>query len=125
MKRIALLMLGATLMAMAAQAQSSPRPNDDRNKNESQLRSLQGQVMGHKDSPLPEAVVYLKNTKTLAIRTFIANQNGEYQFNALAPNVDYELHAEYNGKKSDVKTLSAFDSRAKAFMNIRIDTGQK
>jgi protocatechuate 3,4-dioxygenase beta subunit len=124
MKKIALV-VAALLLATAAVAQSSPRNSSEDRKNESQLRSLQGQVMGRKDAPLPEAVVYLKNTKTLAVRTFIANQNGEYQFNALAPNVDYELYAEYNGKKSDTKTLSAFDNRAKAFMNIKIDTPGK
>ena len=122
MKKIAIALTGAVLL-MAATAQTVAASTD--RKSESQLRSLQGQVMGQKDVALPEAVVYLKNTKTLAVRTFIANQNGEYQFHALAPNVDYELYAEYSGKKSDTKTLSSFDNRAKAFINLHIDAALK
>src|SRR4051812_38171904 len=76
-----------------------------------QSRSLQGQVMDDSDAPIGGAIVYLKNTKTLAIKTFIAEKDGNYRFNALSPNVDYEVYAERDGKKSDSKTLSSFDSR--------------
>jgi len=121
-----LLVLGACLAAgtLAVAAASPPNPQS-RKDNQPQLRSLQGQVMGHGDAPLPEAVVYLKNTKTLAIRTFIADQSANYQFNGLAPNVDYEIHAEYDGHKSDVKTLSSFDNRNRAYLNLHIPTDPK
>lgn len=119
MKKL-LMVLGACLAAVVAVRAASPPNPADRKENQPQLRSLQGQVMGHADAPLPEAVVYLKNTKTLAIRTFIADQSGNYQFNGLAPNVDYEIHAEYDGHKSDVKTLSSFDNRNRAYLNLHI-----
>jgi len=121
-----LFIVATTMAAVFATAQGMPStPTTQRKGSESQLRSLLGQVMGHKDSALPEAIVYLKNTKSLAVRTFIADKNGEYQFNALAPNIDYEIFAEYDGKKSDVKTLSAFDNRNKAYINLHIDTPKK
>jgi protocatechuate 3,4-dioxygenase beta subunit len=87
---------------------------------EQQARSLQGQVMNGNDAPLPEAIVYLKNTKTMTVKTFIAGKDGNYRFNALSPNVDYEVYAEHNGKRSDTKTLSSFDSRKSATINLRV-----
>lgn len=84
-------------------------------------RTLQGQVMKGGETPLPGAVVYLKNTKTMAVRSFISDNSGNYRFTSLSPNVDYEVHAEYKGSKSDVKTLSAFDSRATATINLKVN----
>ncbi len=85
-----------------------------------QTRSLQGQVMNDADAPIPTAIVYLKNTKTLAVKTFIADKDGIYRFTALSPNVDYEVYAEKDGKKSDTKTLSSFDSKKQATINLKI-----
>jgi hypothetical protein len=119
-KRLVMIVtVGGMLLAMAAAQQNKV------DKNSSQLRSLTGTVLGKEDAPLPNAIVYLKNTKTLAVRTYIANTGGEFQFNALSPNVDYELFAEYEGKKSDTKTVSSFDSRSKVHMNLHIDATPK
>src|SRR4051812_11360238 len=85
------------------------------------MRTLVGQVVDKGDNPIPNAIVYLKNTKTLAVKTFIAQPDGNYRFHALSPNVDYEVHAEMSGKSSDVKTLSSFDSRKEAHINLRLD----
>jgi Carboxypeptidase regulatory-like domain len=87
---------------------------------EPQVRSLTGEVMNQQDKPLAGAIVYLKNSKTLSVKTFIAGQDGTYRFNALSPNVDYEVYAEHNGRKSDAKTLSSFDSRRTAYINLKI-----
>jgi hypothetical protein len=84
-------------------------------------RTLQGQVMKGGEVPLPGAVVYLKNTKNMAVRSFISDDKGNYRFTSLSPNVDYEVHAEYQGTKSDVKTLSAFDTRASAMINLKVN----
>ena len=86
-------------------------------------RTLQGQVVKSGDAPLPGAVVYLKNTKTLSIRTFVSDDKGNYRFASLSPNVDYEVYAEYKGAKSDTKTLSAFDSRTTATINLKVNAG--
>lgn len=84
-------------------------------------RDLVGFVFDKVDKPLPNAVVYIKNTKTLSVRTFIADGQAAYRFHALSPNVDYEVWAEYQGKKSDTKTLSSFDNRANARINLKIN----
>ncbi len=106
---LAVLMLALAQFAFAEQGKNQP-----------QARELLGQVTSKADAPLANAIVYLKNTKTMAVKTYIVGQDGNYRFTALSPNVDYEVHAEHNGKKSDTKTLSSFDSRATAVINLRI-----
>ena len=85
-------------------------------------RLLTGRVVDKQDAPLASAVVYLANTRTRAVKTFIVGQDGNYRFPALSPNVDYEVYAQYQGHKSDTKTVSQFDTRAQVNINLRIDT---
>ena len=80
-------------------------------KNQDQLRSLTGHVIDRQEQAVPKAIVYLKNTKSLLVKTYIADADGAYRFPALSPNVDYEVYAEFNGARSDTKTLSSFDNR--------------
>ncbi len=121
MKRIAVVLV-LSVVSLGVVAFASPAPAGY--KDEAQTRLLTGQVMSHADTPLPNAVVYLKNTRTLAVKTFITDAQGNYRFPALSPNVDYEVYAEFKGHKSDTKTLSSFDSRSHAFINLKVDTGK-
>jgi hypothetical protein len=73
-------------------------------KGEETTRSVEGVVMTAEDAPAPGAVVQLKNTKTLQIRSFIAKENGAYYFHELSPDVDYELKADLQGSSSGSKT---------------------
>jgi hypothetical protein len=84
-------------------------------------RTLTGLVLDKSDRPVPGAVVYLKNTKTLAVKSFFSQKDGAYRFPELPLNTDFEVWAEKDGKKSGVKTLSQFDDRAAANINLRID----
>jgi hypothetical protein len=84
-------------------------------------RNLAGTVFDKADHVVPNAIVYLKNTRSLSVTTFIAEQDGSYRFNNLSPNIDYEVHAESNGRKSPVKTLSSFDTRKQAHINLKLD----
>ena len=93
----------------------------DKNEKESgNVRSVEGVVTDAQEKPVPGAVVYIKNSKTLQIRSFIAKDEGSYYFHSLSPDVDYELHAESNGVSSPNKTLSSFDSRKKAVINLKL-----
>jgi hypothetical protein len=85
-----------------------------------QLRTLTGQVFSSENQPLTKAIVYLKNTKTLAIKTYITETDGSYRFPALSPAVGYEVYAEYQGARSDTKTLSEFDSRKEPKISLVI-----
>jgi hypothetical protein len=83
-------------------------------------RAVQGVVTDGADNPLQGAVVQLKDTKSLQIRSFITRDGGSYHFNGLSTDIDYELKADFQGKSSDTKTLSSFDSRKQAVMNLKI-----
>lgn len=85
-------------------------------------RLLTGRVVDKQDAPLPSSVVYLANTRTRAVKTFIVGQDGMYRFPALSPNVDYEVYAQYKEHKSDTKTVSQFDTRPTVNINLKIDT---
>lgn len=116
--------LGITLLfilalPMAAEPFGALALASDRNQDAS--RTLIGVVSDKNDKPLPNAIVYLKNTKTLTVRTFIADSQASYRFHELSPNVDYEVWAEYHGKKSDTKTLSSFDTRTNARINLKVN----
>jgi hypothetical protein len=125
MKRISILLLFAlAVLGARAYAQSFGQASRFASADQQSSRNLTGQVLTPSDQPLPSAVVYLKNTKTLAVKSFITENDGGYRFHALAPNVDYEVYAEYQGKKSSTKTVSAFDSRANVTLNLHIDVSK-
>jgi Carboxypeptidase regulatory-like domain len=85
-------------------------------------RLLTGKVIDKQDNPLPNSVVYLTDTRTRSVKTYIVGQDGAYRFPAMSPNVDYEVYAQYNGKKSDSKMVSQFDNRTQVNINLRVDT---
>ena len=124
-------MLGGTIFALGAAAffvmprgaaaTTAPEPVVQKDKDKNQLKSLTGTVIGEGETPLAQSVVYLKNMKTLAVKSFIADDAGTFRFYALSPNTDYQVYAEYNGQRSGTKTVSAFDSKTKVEMVLKID----
>ena len=84
-------------------------------------RSVQGTVTAQDDSLVVGAVVYLKNTKSLQIRSFFTQKDGTYYFHDLSPDIDYELKAEFSGASSSAHTLSSFDSRKVATINLKLN----
>jgi hypothetical protein len=110
----ALIVVTAIVLASPSYA----KDKDDR----SSGRLLTGRVLDRQDNPLPDAVVYLSDARTRAVKTYIVGQNGAYEFPALSPNVDYEVYAQYRGRKSDTKTVSQFDDRKQVSIILRVDT---
>ena len=88
----------------------------------SQLRTVRG-VVAEKSSeaPIASAVVFLKNTRTNDIRSYISDPEGNYRFSGLDPNVDYEVHAEKEGAKSVTRTVSSFDSKKEIVLNLKLE----
>ena len=101
---------------------ASAEPYKDKDKPSSTGRVLIGKVMDRQDNPLPNAVVYLTNMRTRAVKTYIVGEDGGFRFPALSSGIDYEVFAEWNGHKSDTKTVSQFDSRPQVYINLKIDT---
>jgi hypothetical protein len=91
-------------------------------KKQDKTRLLTGKVLDGGDSPLPNAVVYLTNTHTRSVKTYIVGPDGTYRFPALQPTIDYEVYAQYNSRKSGTKTVSQFDDRAEVYISLKINT---
>ena len=108
----------AVMMLVVGLASAASQPVDKKSDNS---RLLTGRVVDHQDTVLPNAVVHLTNTRTRAVKTYIVGQDGAYRFPSLSPNIDYEVYAQYNGKKSDTKTVSQFDNRQTVNINLKID----
>ena len=109
----------AVLLTLAC-AQLLPAQKN-KNKDDPTIRSLQGQVNDPDDKPVSGAVVQLKDTRTLQVRSFISEADGGYRFSGLRADTDYEIKAEYNGMSSDNKRLSNFDTRKIATVNLRLN----
>jgi hypothetical protein len=80
-------------------------------KGEAQLRTVHGSVLDKSENPVPSSVVYLKNLRTQAVKTYIADDTARYRFSGLDPNVDYEIHAEHDDATSPIRTISSYDTR--------------
>ena len=113
------LLLATVLLCSVAASPLAAQGRRDKDENTS-TRSVQGVVTDGQDNVLEGAVVQLKDTRSLQIRSFITRGNGSYHFHGLSKDVDYEIRADHQGKSSDTRRLSSFDSRAQAVMNLKI-----
>src|SRR5207302_3967701 len=106
MKSNRVLLAGLLILALF-----SAVPTFAKEKDTTPGRLLTGKVIDKDDSPVPNAIVYVTDTRTRAVKTYIVSNDGTYRFPALAANVDYEVYAQFNGKTSDTKRMSQFDDR--------------
>ena len=111
--------IAIAVLTVACVGLSSAQKNKD--KEDPNVRSLQGQVNDPDEKPVAGAVVQLKDTRTLLVRSFITQTDGGYRFSGLRADTDYEVKAEYNGTSSDVKRLSNFDSRKIANVILKLN----
>ena len=104
-------------LAVATRAQESKKEKEK----EAQLRTVRGMVSDKSEDPIPGSVVFLKNLRTNGVRSNFADDKGEYRFSGLDPNADYEVHAEFEGAKSPVRSVTSLDSRKEIVINLKID----
>lgn len=117
------LLLALALCSSLAPAQTLFSNGSDqahRKGSESKERTVQGIVSDAAGNAVPNAIVQLKDTRTQQIRSFIAKEEGKYFFNGLSTDVDYELRADANGVSSGTKTLSSYDGRKEAVINLKL-----
>ena len=88
---------------------------------EANLRSVMGLVMDAQDQPASGAVVQLKDMRTLQVRSFITQDDGQYHFSGLRADIDYQLTAKSGDMTAAPRTLSIFDNRKEAVMNFKLE----
>jgi len=113
--RLAPLIAVALLCAGLAGAQDKPK------KGQPQTRTLSGVVTSTDGKPVARAAVLLENTKTKSIVSFYSQPDGSYFFHELSPDVDYKVTARLDDQTSSTRTLSSFDSRRQAVINLQLE----
>lgn len=66
------------------------------------------------------AVVQLENTNTLEVRSYITQKDGAYHFAQLSTNVDYQVWAQRDDKKSGKKMVSKFSSAKQMRIDLEL-----
>ncbi len=84
-------------------------------------RTVQGRVEGKDGAGIKGAVVYLKDTRSSAVKSAISEDNGSYRFVQLSQNTDYELYAKAGDKSSKTKSISSFDSKNSFNIDLKVE----
>jgi hypothetical protein len=87
-------------------------------------RIAEGKVVDKTGNPLGGAVVYLKNSHSNIVKTYIADDGGHFRFGELAQETDYELWAESNGTRSKSKQISSFNSQNSFNFTLKIEAAK-
>lgn len=74
-------------------------------------RVVEGAVQDADSTDVAGATVFLRNTKSKAIRSYTSDKDGKFRFVQIAMNDDFDLWAEKDGRKSSTKTVSSWDTR--------------
>lgn len=114
--RTAALLLGSLCLTAALTVATVPSALA-----QSEMRTVQGRILDKGGAALKGATVFLKDGHSLAVRSYIAGDDGGYRFGQLSQNTDYQIWAESDGKKSAVKTISSFDSKMQVNLDLKID----
>ena len=68
--------------------------------------------------------MYLQDQKTLEVKTYITDADGKFRFGQLSSDVDYQLWAKYQNRKSKTKSISSFDSKTQFDFDLKVETGK-
>ena len=75
------------------------------------LRTIEGVVCSKEGAPIQGAVVYLQDSKSLAVKSYLSDAQGRFHFRQLSMSADFDLWAELNGQRSKTKSISQFNSK--------------
>lgn len=117
LRRLALILAlsAATLTAFQWSNQKKAKPRDPNSRN------VEGVVSLPDGAPAVGAVVQLKNLKNLQVRSYITQEKGTYTFQNLSTSVDYELAATFKDMASPKRSLTIFDTRQDAIVNLKLE----
>ena len=110
------IVAGSAVPALGQAQFPGPKKDKDRNA----PKNLNGQVVDKDGVGIREAIVYLKDKKSLEMKTHISDEKGAFRFTGLDPNEDYEVHAESKGALSPKRTVSSFDDRKEVYLVLEL-----
>jgi hypothetical protein len=87
-------------------------------------RTIMGVVLSKSGAPIQGAVVYLKDTRSLAVKSFLSDTGGQFHFRQLSMTADYDLWAELHGDRSKIRHISQFNSKPDLNYTLKVDTGK-
>jgi hypothetical protein len=82
-------------------------------------------VLNKEGASVAGAVVLLKDTKTLQIRSYITQQDGRYHFYGLSSDINYEVRAQSGDLSSPKKNITVFDSRSRILVKLKLKNKRK
>ena len=91
-------------------------------KNAPRERIVEGKVINKDGAPIGGAVVYLKDSRSNGVKTYIADEDGHFRFGELSQDTDYELWAESNTVRSKSRQISSFDNENKFFFVLKVNS---
>jgi len=106
------VLLGAVGIASAQQKKDK--------KDDATQRVIEGVVIDASKAPIPRAIVQLKDMRTLQIRSFVTQPEGNFHFAGLRMDTDYEIKASLGDQISDTKRVSSFESRKTVTVNLQL-----
>ena len=83
-------------------------------------RSLTGAVTDKAGNKVKGAVVHLKDTRSLAQRSYITPDDGSFRFAQVSGGSDFEVWADLNGKRTPRKSISSFDTKKSIEMTLKL-----
>jgi hypothetical protein len=113
--------LALALMATLVIACASGLAGQSKKEGDSSIRTLQGTVLDPGGNPVEQAVVQLKDSRTLQVLSFITRENGAYHFAGLKTDIEYEVKASHAGMTTAWKRVSIFDSRKVVTVNLKLE----
>jgi hypothetical protein len=115
---LSLFAIAAFVLLLAAPLSALAQKNGPRE------RIATGKVVSKDGDPIAGAVVYLKNSRSSGVRTYIADQEGQFRFGELSQDTDYEIWAESNTVRSKSRQISSFDNEDKFYFVLKINVAK-
>jgi hypothetical protein len=114
-------LLAVAACALVLAAPCAPAFAAPAQKNVPQERIATGRVVDKDGGPIGGAIVYLKNSRSNAVKTYIADESGNFRFGELSQDTDYELWAESNSVRSKSRQISSFDNENKFYFVFKVN----
>lgn len=115
---LSLMAIAAAVLLLAAPFAAQAQ------KNLPQERIATGKVVNKDGDPIAGAIVYLKNSRSAGVKTYIADDDGTFRFGELSQDTDYELWAESNGVRSKSREISSFDNENKFYFVFKVNVAK-